>query len=218
MILSTHPQGSPEWLADRVGLATASRAGDIVATIKSGEAAARRAYKWELICEQLTGEAQEGGFISEAMQRGTDMEPLARAAYEVHTGSLVMEAGFARDRTFLAGASVDGQIDDWTGLVEIKCPKTATHVRLLRAGIVPLLYLPQITHQAWITGASWVDFVSFDDRLPTNLQLFVVRWQRDERAVHTHAAAVVEFLNEVQDEVSALRAFGNPAAAILETA
>ena len=218
MILSTHPQGSPEWLADRVGLATASRAGDIVATIKSGEAAARRDYKWELICEKLTGEAQEGGFVSEAMQRGTDLEPIARAAYEVHTGSLVMEAGFARDNAVLAGASVDGQVDHWNGLVEIKCPKTSTHIRYLRAAVVPPLYVPQITHQAWITNAAWVDFVSFDDRLPTNLQLFVVRWQRDESAVRAHAGAVMDFLSEVHDEVAALRAFGNPAAAILETA
>jgi predicted phage-related endonuclease len=217
MRLSGHPQGSPEWLADRVGLATASRAGDLTATIKSGEAAARRDYRWELICEQLTGEAQPGGFISEAMQRGTDMEPLARSAYEVRTGSLVMEAGFASHDTIAAGASVDGQIDDWTGLVEIKCPKTATHIRYLRAGAVPPLYIPQITHQAWITNAAWVDFVSFDDRLPEHLRLFVVRWHRDDDAIAAHAAAVMDFLGEVQDEVAALHVFGNPAA-VAETA
>ncbi len=210
MILSTHPQGSPEWLADRVGLATASRAGDIVATIKSGEAAARRDYRWELICEQLTGEAQPGGFISEAMQRGTDMEPIARAAYEVRTGSLVMEAGFARHDTIQAGASVDGQTNNWAGLVEIKCPKTATHIRYLRSEKIPSIYLPQIIHQAWITGARWVDFVSFDDRVPANLQLFHMGCHIEEDVIQDHEAAVVAFLSEVQDEVSALRAFNHP--------
>lgn len=207
-ILSEHPQGSPEWKRDRAGKATGSRAADILATIKSGEAAARRDYRTQLVVERLTGEPAEEGFVSKEMQWGTENEPFARMRYEEETGAIVREAGFAYLPSIPAGCSVDGFIDEdgRIGLLECKCPKSATHVGYLKAGKLPNAYDPQVTHNLWITGADFADFVSFDPRMPPYLQLFHVRVERDEAAIEKHEAAVMRFLKEVDDETQRLLA------------
>lgn len=109
-ILSEHPQGSPEWRAARAGKATASRAKDILAKIKSGEAAARRDYRVQLVTERLIGAPAEDGYVSKEMQHGVENEPFARMAYEAATGNIVQEAGFAHLTDIAAGCSVDGII------------------------------------------------------------------------------------------------------------
>ena len=87
-------QGSPEWLAARAGHVTGSRASDVLATLKTGKpAASREDYKAQLVCERLTGKPQDSGYTNAAMERGKELEPHARAAYEAHTGYLVMESG-----------------------------------------------------------------------------------------------------------------------------
>jgi len=50
-------QGSPEWIAIRLGKVTASRVADVVARTKSGWGASRANYMAELIAERLTGVA-----------------------------------------------------------------------------------------------------------------------------------------------------------------
>ena len=120
-------QGTPEWLLERAGLATASRFSDVLATIKSGEAAVRRSYRAELVVERLTGKPTEQGFVSQAMREGTEREPFARMEYEARTGFMVQEVGLIRHATIEAGASPDGLIDDSDGGLELKCPTAATH-------------------------------------------------------------------------------------------
>ena len=122
-------QGSPEWFAARCGHATASRFADVLATIKSGEAATRRNYRAELVCERLTGLPVEH-FQSAEMKFGTENEPYARIAYEATTGNVVEECGFLEHYELLAGASPDGLIGMDGGL-EIKVPNTATHLDAL---------------------------------------------------------------------------------------
>lgn len=207
-ILSEHPQGSPEWKKDRAGKATGSRAGDIVATIKSGEAAGRRNYRAQLVVERLTGDPAEDGYVSKEMQWGTDNEPFARMRYEEETGAVVREAGFAYLPDLPVGCSVDGFIDDGgrVGLLECKCPLTATHIGYLNSGKLPAAYEPQVLHNLWVTGADFADFVSFDPRLPDFLRLFRVRVERDEVAIKRHEQAVLAFLKEVDAEVQRLMA------------
>lgn len=207
-LLSAHPQGSDEWKRDRAGKATGSRAGDILATIQKGEAAARRNYRTQLVVERLMGEPAEDGYVSKEMQWGVDNEPFARMRYEEETGAIVREAGFAYLPDVQAGCSVDGFIDDGDrlGLLECKCPLTATHIGYLQANKLPPAYEPQILHNLWVTGAEFADFVSFDPRLPDYLQLFHIRVMRDEAAVEKHEAAVMRFLKEVDDEVQRLMA------------
>lgn len=187
-------QGSPEWFAARCGRATASRFADVLAKIKSGEAAGRRNYKAQLVCERMTGVPSES-FESTAMRWGTEVEPLARIAYEAETGNLVEQVGFIPHNELMAGVSPDGLIEIDGGL-EIKCPNTATHIDTLLKGMSPD-HIPQIQGCMWISGRQWIDFVSFDPRLPEGLQLYVQRIERDETFIKTLAADVKVFLTEV---------------------
>lgn len=196
-------QGSKEWLQARAGRVTASRVADIVAKTKSGPAASRANYMAQLICERLTGSPVEG-FKSAAMQWGTDMEPLARAAYEDRHGVLVVETGFVPHPTLaMAGASPDGLVGE-DGLVEIKCPETATHLDTLLSGSVPGRYEIQMLWQMACTGRAWCDFVSFDPRLPVNMQLFVARVARDEKRLAEISKEVEAFLGELDLKIQKL--------------
>ena len=203
--IHTAQQGTPEWLAARAGRATGSRASDILAKIKSGEAAARRDYRVQLAAERLTGQPQEAGFVSADMKWGTDQEPFARMAYEAHTGIIVRETGFLAHNTLAIGCSLDGDADNFAGIVEYKCPKSATHIKWLLAGVVPSDHIPQITHNLWVTGAQWCDFASFDPRLPENLQLFVVRVNRADVDIAGYTAEVMAFIAEVDSLEQQLR-------------
>jgi putative phage-type endonuclease len=197
------PQGSTEWLAMRAGKVTASRVADVMAKIKSGEAAARRDYRAQLVAEILTGKPQEDGYLNAEMQWGLDQEPLARSAYEVAKGVLVDQPGFVMHPTIdRAGASPDG-VAGKIGL-EIKCPKTATHLQYLDAGTVPTKYEPQMLWQMCCMEAEACDFVSFDPRLPVHLQLFIVRFPRDDKRITEITAEVTVFLREVDEIIERL--------------
>jgi hypothetical protein len=214
-------QGTPEWLALRAPMLTASCAGDMLATLKGkGEAAARRDLRLRLVCARLTGTSQDSVFPNAEMQRGKDCEPLARADYEAATGYLVQPVGFISHDTLLAGYSPDGVIDDGAGLLEIKCPKTATHIGWLEAGVIPPQHMPQLLHGLWITGADWIDFVSWDDRLPVELKMFTVRLDATDPAVRLavidYGRSATAFLAEVDAkliEIEAMREKRGKAAA-----
>ncbi len=197
------PQRSPEWFAARAGRLTGSMAGDMLATIKSGEAAARRDYRLQLALERLTGNIEQMK-PNEYMQWGIDCEPEARAAYESRTGVLVRETGFLSHDTELAGCSLDGDIDDFTGILEIKCPKSATHIEYLRGGKLPSKYAPQVTHNLWVTGAEWCDFVSYDPRLPAGLDFFMVRVYARDLDFDGYEEKALAFLAEVDALTSEL--------------
>lgn len=194
-------QGSPEWFAERCGRATASRFGDVLAVIKSGEAADRKNYKAQLVCERMTGVPAES-FESAPMRWGTETEPFARIAYEATTGNIVQEVGFIRHPTLMAGASPDGLIGE-DGAVEIKCPNSATHIETILKGM-PAKHTAQIQGQLWISGRKWADFVSYDPRLPERLQLYVQRVERDESFITNLSAEVEKFLSEVDSLIEQL--------------
>lgn len=197
------PQGTAAWLQERAGFATASRLADVMAKIKTGEAASRANYRAELVAQRLTGQVQES-FTNAAMTHGTETEPFARAAYEIKFGTIVNECGFIHHPVIeWSGASPDGLIDQ-DGLIEIKCPNTATHIDYLLKGVVPAKYQPQMLWQMACTGRQWCDFASYDPRMPEELQLFVVRFNRDDEKIKEAETAVIEFLNEVQQTVEAL--------------
>lgn len=197
------PQGTAAWLQERAGFATASRLADITAKIKTGEAASRANYRAELVAQRLTGQVQES-FTNAAMTHGTECEPLARAAYEIKHGTIVNECGFIHHPTIgWSGASPDGLIDD-DGLIEIKCPNTATHIDYLLKGVVPAKYQPQMLWQMACTGRKWCDFASYDPRMPEALQLFVVRFHRDDERIKEAETEVIAFLAEVQQTVESL--------------
>ena len=204
MILETATQRTEDWYAARIGKATASRFRDATAYLRSGDPAqAQRDYRTELVVERLTQQPIQR-YTTAAMQWGTEQEPAARAAYERVTGIHVEETGFVAHDTLLAGCSPDGLVD-WDGIIEIKCPfNSAVHIETLLRGM-PDEHAAQVQGQMWITGRQWCDFVSYDPRMPTELQLHVQRIQRDEAFIADLERRVSSFLQEVGTQVEALR-------------
>lgn len=196
-------QGSDEWFAIRIGKVTASRVADILAKTKSGYSTSRDNYMAQLVCERLTNQKAES-FTNAAMQHGTETEPLARAAYEALKDVLVDEVGFVPHPSIkMAGASPDGLVGD-DGLLEIKCPNTATHIDTLLNQSVPTKYFTQMQFQMACTGRKWCDFVSFDNRLPEELQLFVKRVPRDDVYIKIMEAEIVQFIAELDEKIEKL--------------
>ena len=196
-------QKSPEWFAARCGRVTASRMADVCARTKSGYGAARANYMAELVVERLTGKPTEG-FTNAAMQWGTDQEPFARDAYSAKTGELVTEVGFVNHpRIENAGASPDGIVG--TGLVEIKCPNTASHIEYLMSKEPPQKYYYQMQWQMACAMAEFCDWVSYDPRMPQELQLLIVRIYRDEDCIKMLETEVEAFLKELDTKVTVLK-------------
>jgi hypothetical protein len=204
LILSPHAQGTPEWLADRAGKATGSAIKALYVTVKTGEAAARRDYRFQLAVERLTGSPAPQGFVSADMAFGTEQEPFSRMAMEAETGQVIQEYGFCYFDDMAVGCSVDGLFPDG-GLWESKSPKTATHIGYIEGGVLPAEYVPQVTHNVWVTDAPYAVFTSFDPRLPEHLQLFHVRVERAVLNIEKHERMVKEFLKEVDDLEAKLR-------------
>lgn len=195
-------QGSPEWFAQRCGKLTASRMADVLATTKSGPAASRANYLAQLVCERLTGKVAEA-WASADMKRGTELEPFARAAYEAHTGDMVLLAEFATHPELTdLGASPDGLIGS-DGLLEIKCLNQANHIDVLRSGM-PSKYRPQVQTQLLVTGRQWCDFCVYHPDFPEAMQLGVFRVEADAEYHKVLIAETKKFMAEVFAEVDFL--------------
>ena len=195
-------QGTTEWFAARCGKVTASRVADIIAKTKAGFSTSRDNYMAQLVCERMTGKPAES-FSNSAMQWGTDTEPFARAAYEAKADILVSEVGFI-DHPWItmSGASPDGLAGD--GLVEIKCPNTATHIQTLLDQKVPEKYITQMMWQMACTERPWCDFVSFDQRMQEKYQLFIKRINFDKELVDSLENSVIQFLGDVDLKIQQL--------------
>ena len=206
-------QGSPEWKRARLGFVTASRFDDVMTEPRSKAdkeagrlSATAETYMLALIGEYLTGLPADD-YQSPAMKWGTENEPFARMAYEARTGFSVRQTGFLAMDSVMAGCSLDGDVDDFDGIVEFKCPDTTTHLAYLEAGKVPAKYLPQVTHNLWVTGAAWCDFASYDPRLPDNLQLFVARVNAMEVDIGAYEKEALAFLEEVSKQEQKFRSY-----------
>lgn len=193
-------QRSEEWFAARLGCVTASRVADVMAKTAKGWGASRANYMAQLIAERLTGERQET-YTSAAMQHGNDTEAEARAAYSFYCNEQVVEAPFVPHPSIAeSGASPDGFVGE-EGLLELKCPNTATHLDTLESEKVPTKYIKQMQWQLACTGRKWVDFASYDPRLPEAMRLFVKRVERDDEMIAEMESAVTDFLTEVRKRV-----------------
>lgn len=198
------PAGTDEFWQARIGKVTASRIADVTARIKNGWGASRANYMAELIAERLTG-TQAESFTNAAMQWGIDHEAEARTAYEFYTDATVDPSGFiAHPKIPASGASPDGEVGK-DGLVEIKCPSTATHIDTLLGLSVPEKYIKQMQWQMACSGTTWCDFVSFDPRMPENMRLFVRRVPRNDSMIDGLEKDVLEFLGELEQRLAALQ-------------
>ena len=196
-------QGTEAWLQARAGKATASRAGDVLAKIRSGESASRYNYKAQLVTERLTGLPTDS-YTSAEMQWGIDHEAEARAVYEAVNDVEVIETGFKQHNNLDAGASPDGLVGT-DGLIEIKCPNSISHIKTIIDGTAPKKYIPQMMMQMWITNRKWCDFVSYDPRLDPKNAYFCVRVERDDEYIANLEKEVTAFLIEVDELVTKLK-------------
>ncbi len=193
-------QGTDEWLAARIGKCTGSRFHDACSYTRSGsETAARRNYKYQLVAERLTGQQQDF-YTNRAMDWGTATEDSARLAYEFKSGNEVDQAGMlVHPKLADVGFSPDGLVGE-DGAIEIKCPETSTHIQTLTSGKIPAKYMEQVLGVMWVTGRKWCDFISYDPRLPEDLQMIVIRLERNEKQVNQLDEDIQEFLSEVDKE------------------
>lgn len=196
-------QGTDEWKAARLGKLTASRMADAMARTKSGWGASRANLMATLMVERLTGQPAES-YTNDAMKWGTETEPQARSAYSFITDADVEQIGFIdHPKVAMSGASPDGLIGT-DGALELKCPNTATHIEFLLSGTIPDKYQKQMTWQLACLERAWCDFVSFDPRLPVDLQIKVIRFipSKDEIAeLEKHAR---DFLKELDARLESL--------------
>ena len=200
----------PEWYAARIGLVTSSKVHDAITARQKGgthELAARKNLRMQMLAEMLTGRTVEH-YVSPAMDWGVENEPRARAEYEYRKGVNVEPLGIVMHPTNArAAATADG----WAapnGILEIKCPETYTHLEYMESGLIPKEYLDQIDWQMACCGPEieFCDFVSFDPRLEVEeLQLFVVRRERDEKRIAEMEDAVNQFLSELIAKFEAIK-------------
>ena len=188
----------------RLGKVTASRIADILAKTKTGPSASRQNYLIELAIQRTTGIIQES-YSNSAMEWGTQTEPQARVAYEVTTNNFVDKVAFIDHPSIKwFGCSPDGLVSD-RGLLEIKCPNSATHWEYFKSKKPPQKYFIQMQAQIAVTNKDWCDFVSFDPRMPDRSQLLIVRIDRDEAFIAEMEAEIKKFLDEVEVEVNLMK-------------
>lgn len=196
-------QGSDDWHKHRCGSLGASQVHEALSKTKTGWGAGRANIKARMVAERLTGLTQET-FKSSAMQWGNDTEPQARSAYEFITGKRVQVVGmFKLANLDGSHASPDGLVDN-DGLIEIKCPNTATHIETLKTEKIDPKYITQMQWQMALTDREWCDFVSYDPRMPEDLSLFIKRVPRDPQMIADLMKQVEEFLGEVDADIKAL--------------
>lgn len=193
-------QGSPEWYAAKCGKVSASHIAEVMSRTKTGWGAARKHYMDKLVAERITGQPVTQRAV-QSLERRLEMEPEARIAYEFYSDNMVEQVGFIEHPTIPnAGASPDGLISKDGGL-EIKCCDTATHIELIRSGVIDKSYVQQCDFGMACTGREWWDFASYDPLMPEELKLYVQRIPRNDTRIAEIETAVIEFLAEVEAKV-----------------
>lgn len=212
MITLTEDQRTDEWLQVRAGKVTASRFKDVISrTAKGLPTADRTRYLWQIVTERLTGQPVQMPDAA-PLRWGRENEDAARTAYLFTSSARLTETGFVAHATLACGASPDGLLSDETdpdgmfGLIEIKCPwNTQVHLETWLNGM-PEDHQAQIQGQMWLTGREWCDFVSFDPRMPADLQLYVQRVKGDPEFQAKLEREIIAFSAEADEIVSRLRA------------
>lgn len=203
-------QRTEEWFQARLGKVTASRISDVIAKTKTGVSTSRQNYLIQLVSERLTGKKGDS-YVNQAMLDGIEREDAARSLYMLNKDVDVSEVGFFEHPVLsMSGASPDGAVHaeiegKYAGLIEIKCPIETTHTNTLMSKSVPSKYIPQMQWQLACTGASWVDFVSYNPNFPPELQLFISRVDRDQSYITELEVEVEKFLEEVEQTIIKLK-------------
>lgn len=187
------------FLAARCGYLTASRMRIAMSFKKNGEPTAERnALMKGLIAERLTGYTVNN-FVSDAMRHGIEFEDEAAGCFMNLTGRDLRPSRIYEHPTILwFSCTPDRELDD--GLVEIKCPTSATFVDWVLADVVPEEHVPQMVAQLIITGKPWCGFLAYDNRIKEPKQrLFMKKFvpTQDQRDAVEQAA--IKFLDELDE-------------------
>ena len=200
-------QGTQQWKEARAGFVTASRLHDVLDIIKRGEGAERRKYRGEIVCEILSGQPYPQ-HITQEMRWGTEHEPEARGVYGLENDVIVDRVGFAiHPEIGRFGCSPDGFVGD-RGMLQIKCPSTRTHLTWIREGRIPLEHASQLIGELSCNrDRDWIDFMSYDPRLPDPFRTFVRRFERAgrENLILGIESVVEQFNAEIDAEIEQLR-------------
>lgn len=185
---------------------TASRVSDVMAKGRSGAPSlTRAAYMAELIAEALTGQPANAFKGNADTERGIQLEPEARLAYELATGDSVRQVGLVLHPTLeRVAASPDGLVGEAGGL-EIKCPKPHVHLEYLLTGQPPSTYQPQMGMQILCAGLEWVDFVSYCPTFPEDMRLFIIRFTPKPDYLREIEVEVVKFLGEMDAKLAQIK-------------
>lgn len=199
-------QRSPEWFAARLGRVTGSKAQAVFGKTKKGERTAEYdKYMDQLVAEILTANGAEDIYFTADMQRGVDLEPVARDAAATALGMQIRETGFLAHKTLRAGSSLDGDIEDFRAVVEIKCPRTTTHLGYIESKSLPDTYAGQLLHNLYVTQAETIFFVSYDDRLPLHLQLLIVERHAKDLPMAEYEDELLTFISKLELRLDELR-------------
>ena len=205
------PQLSMEWFQAHAGVVSGSYMSDVLNfTQKGAPGASRKTYMRTKLAELLTGIAIQDNYVSKEMLDGIEREPAGKAAYELQEGTMLDEVGFClHDSIPRFGGSMDGILGE-DGFIELKCPKAGTHLQWMLDGVVPEDHIDQIDAYFSINGRAWCDFVSYCPMVPRQLQLMVIRRERNEAAISKIEAAVIAFNAEIDEKIERLRAIVGP--------
>lgn len=200
-------QGTPEWLAARVGVITASRFKDACSRLaKGGMTSYATKYADDVALERVTGEMVDPGFVTWQMRAGQEREPFARALYERHTAQWVEQSGIALTDDGRFGYSTDGFVGE-DGAIEIKSPSSASVILSMWRDHDLSEYQHQMQGGLWLTGRKWIDFVMYVPSLAgIGKELYIKRVTRDEAFIETMESQLMEFLKLVDHNEAALRA------------
>jgi len=181
MIIHDVPQGTDEWHLLRAGMPTASVFKSLI-TSKGEPSKSMPTYANTLAAELYAGKSMEEFEGNSWTDRGSELEPQAKAAYSFISGNEGKDVGFITDDAKRYGCSPDQLIDD-DGMAEYKCLKTENHVKALlyykKNGRCPTDYVQQTQGQMFISERQWVDLVFYHPDLP----LLIIRQTPDDTII-----------------------------------
>lgn len=194
------------WQVERLGKFTSSKIGELMSKGRGkGQEWGQMAmsYIYTKIAEKMTGVPH---YIPEtrAMEWGNDHEAEAIEKYNELTGNDATPMG----KVFVkfndnCGGSPDGFVDD-DGLIEVKCPyNSANHIETFIERIIKKEYLYQCQGNMLFSNRQWCDFISYDPRMPKDMQIVIIRVERDDEvcdAIAERIQQAAEKIIEIQEK------------------
>lgn len=188
-------QNTEEWFNLRMGKFTASSFKDLFMA-KTTKGYEKAIYK--PVFERLTNESPES-FSSDYMERGHELEPLAKECYEMETFSTVLNGGFFTLGEWV-GASPDGLVGS-DGILEIKSPAYNTMINYLLKKELPSIYKWQVQGQLFVTDRKWCDFMAYHPKLKP----LILRIDRDEKMISELAVKLSESIEVAEDIINKIK-------------